>query len=205
MRYAANVVAGAVDILNRVVAPDGRQIRNIFVLCSGRSGSATFAVACSHIRNYSSSHERNRQHYVSERLAYPPDHIEVDNRLSWYLGRLDAVYGARAAYVHLTRDPSEVAASYAARHKGRLAPSWMRYIMGAEKETMEAEAERMMADMVEVITANIQLFLRDKLWMPFRVEHHEEDWPRFWEWVGAEGNYRASLKAWNHRHNVGKG
>jgi len=187
-----------------VITHDGRHLRNIFVLCTGRCGSATFAAACSHIRNYTSSHERNRQTYVSERLAYPADHIEVDNRLSWWLGRLDEAYGRNAAYVHLTRDPARVAASYAGRHAGRLAPGWMRYIMGAEKETMEAEVEPMMADMVAVITANIRLFLRDKDWIPFRVEQHAEDWPRFWEWCGADGDYRASLKAWHHRHNIGK-
>ena len=40
-------------------------------------------------------------------LAYTKGHIEVDNRLSWMLGRLDKVYADDLAiYVHLKRNRS---------------------------------------------------------------------------------------------------
>ena len=55
---------------------------NVFVLCTGRCGSTTFACACRHIENYTAAHE-SRSHLAGpERFAYPEDHIEVDNRLS---------------------------------------------------------------------------------------------------------------------------
>ena len=77
---------------------------NVFVLCTGRCGSTTFTRACEHINNYTSSHESRTQFLGAERFNYPTNHIEVDNRLSWLLGRLDNIYGNDAFYVHLTRD-----------------------------------------------------------------------------------------------------
>ena len=85
---------------------------NVFVLCTGRSGSTTFYRACRHITNYSAGHELNTSEVGRARLDYPEDHIEVDNRLSWLLGRLDQAYGDRAFYVHLTREEEPTARSF---------------------------------------------------------------------------------------------
>src|SRR6478752_4229315 len=86
---------------------------NIFVLCTGRCGSTTFIKACSHISNFTSAHE-SRAHLIGEdRLDYPTNHIEADNRLSWLLGRLGRKYGRDAVYVHLKRNMRDTAHSFA--------------------------------------------------------------------------------------------
>src|SRR5688572_26940299 len=90
-------------------------IMNVFVLCTGRCGSTTFVKACSHATNYSSAHESRANVVGPERLAYPPNHIEADNRLSWFLGRLERTYGNNAFYVHLTRSREETARSFTKR------------------------------------------------------------------------------------------
>ena len=77
---------------------------NVFVLTTGRSGSVTFAEACRHITNYTAGHETRVGLVGDDRLAYPGDHIEVDDRLAWLLGRLEDAYGDAAFYVHLRRD-----------------------------------------------------------------------------------------------------
>src|SRR4029079_4844381 len=89
----------------------------VFVLCSGRCGSTNFALACRHFTNYTVGHEQNTGRIGESRLAYPDDHIEVDNRLSWYLGGLGERYGDDAFYVHLTREEDDVAASFSRRWK----------------------------------------------------------------------------------------
>ncbi|MEJ1383421.1 MAG: hypothetical protein RPV21_03475, partial [Candidatus Sedimenticola sp. (ex Thyasira tokunagai)] len=66
---------------------------NIFILNTGRCGSTTFIEACRHITNYSAAHESRIQLIGDRRLAYPQNHIEADNRLSWLLGRLEHTYG----------------------------------------------------------------------------------------------------------------
>ena len=88
---------------------------NVFILCTGRCGSTTFAKACGHIANYSSAHESRFGLVGEDRLDYPEDHIEADNRLSWMLGPLAKLYGNEAFYVHLRRDNETTAASFERR------------------------------------------------------------------------------------------
>jgi len=82
----------------------------IFVLCTGRCGSMTFAKACSHITNYTSAHESGR--YVD--WSYQDNHIEVDNRLSWFLGTLAERY-PDSMFVHLSRNRDAVIESFTRR------------------------------------------------------------------------------------------
>jgi hypothetical protein len=62
-----------------------------------------------------------------ERLLYPEDHIEIDNRLSWFLGKLDEKYGDNAFYVHLRRNDLATAQSLAKR----IGQKYRQGIMGA--------------------------------------------------------------------------
>ena len=79
---------------------------NVFILNTGRCGSSTFIKACHHITNYTSGHETMSSQVLDARLGYSENHIEADNRLSWFLGRLDQKFGSEAFYVHLSRDKS---------------------------------------------------------------------------------------------------
>ncbi|WNC29392.1 hypothetical protein [Thermosynechococcus sp. PKX82] len=60
----------------------------------------------------------SRGHSCSVRCVWPTPiaTLEVDNRLSWFLGRLDQTYGDRAYDVHLRRDDLSVARSYRQRY-----------------------------------------------------------------------------------------
>lgn len=55
------------------------------MLCTGRCGSVTFTTACRHASHYSVGHELLG---LRHGLLYPDRHIEVNNRLVWYLGTL---------------------------------------------------------------------------------------------------------------------
>ncbi|WP_198406050.1 hypothetical protein [Parathermosynechococcus lividus] len=133
---------------------------NVFVLCTGRCGSVTFAKACSYMTNFTSAHESRTFLLGGDRLAYPDQHIEVDNRLSWFLGRLDRAYGDRAFYVHLRRDAASVARSYRERYG-----IW---IMKAYREgillNLPANADPLAVclDYCDTVNSNIEFFLRDK-------------------------------------------
>jgi hypothetical protein len=70
--------------------------------------------AFAHATNYTAGHE-TRSDVVDGRLDYPDAHIEADNRLAWFLGSLDRHYGDEPCYVHLSRDPADVAASFVRR------------------------------------------------------------------------------------------
>lgn len=174
---------------------------NVFVLTAGRSGSSTFIAACRHITNYSCAHESRVRLIGPARLAYPERHIEADNRLVWYLGRLDAVYGKRARYVHLVRDRTACAASFARRADFGIMQAWREgVLLGGEPGQA---AYDLALDYLDTVQANIALFLRDKPQrMTFRLEHAREDFRAFWDWIGAEGDLTAALAEWDERYNA---
>jgi hypothetical protein len=174
---------------------------NIFVLCTGRCGSTTLISAAQHIRNFTAGHETRAQMVGKARFDYGDNHIEADNRMSWMLGRLDQVYGARAKYVHLMRDPVQTARSFDKRWNVPIGII-SAYRNGILKGS-DAEPSAVCVDYVETVTANIRSFLKDKPnWIEFRLENAQEDWRRFWEWSGAEGDFDASLAEWSTRHNA---
>ncbi len=173
---------------------------NVFVLNSGRCGSSSFIAACKHITNYSAGHESRLALTGLDRLAYPDHHIEADNRLSWLLGRLDQAYGNSAFYVHLSRAPQAVVESFVRRQGFGIMQAYRDGILlGGSGQMPEELAE----DYLATVEANIRLFLRDKShWIPFRLEQAGDDFRRFWQEIGAEGDLDAALESWSVPHNT---
>ena len=174
---------------------------NIFILNTGRCGSTTFIQACRHIRNFSAGHETRIHCLGTERFAYPEWHIEADNRLAWFLGRLDRAYGDRAWYVHLSREPEATAASFARRTEFGIMQAYREGILLGGEPGQSAQA--LARDYIETVEGNIALFLKDKRHrMAFRLEQAKADFRQFWTWIGAEGDLDAALAAWDERHNA---
>lgn len=173
---------------------------NVFVLCTGRCGSKTFVKACSHATNYTAGHETQVQLIGVRRFAYPENHVEADNRLSWHLGRLEAAYGNDALYVHLHRDRAKVVASYAQRWApvGGLMPAYRNGLLRAGEHSRREIAE----DCVATIEANITSFLRDKpLKMRVALEEAATWFPVFWDRINATGDFDSAMAEWSHQHN----
>lgn len=178
---------------------------NVFVLCTGRCGSLTFTRACQHVTNFTARHESRVALIGDARLAFANNHIEIDNRLAWFLGRLDEAYGDRAYYVHLTRDPEMTARSWARRFHvlGGIAPAYRDNILSGASSRARIGRSEAAADYVRTVTENIAFFLKDKSnVMLFRMEEAEIAFPKFWRWIGAEGNLQAAMQEWNNRHDT---
>ena len=172
---------------------------NVFVLCTGRCGSTTFVEACKHITNYSASHESRSSYACDGHFDYSEDHIEVDNRLAWFLGRLDTVYGDEAAYVHLRRNVVETARSFAER--------WDYGIIRAYREDILPDCKGtsidVCTDYCRTVNSNIGAFLKDKTrTMHFEVESAKTDFQRFWALIGAQGDLAAALSEWDIPYNA---
>lgn len=174
---------------------------NVFVLCTGRCGSLTFAKACAHITNYSTGHETNIGKLGLQRTEYPDNHIEVDNRLSWFLGRLDETYGDNAFYVHLVRDKRATAMSFEKRAGFGIMAAYRDgvYLGLSDQHTTREIAE----DYYVTVNANIKSFLRDKnRQFTIELENLVEKFSAFWLAIGADGNMNMALSELNTRHNV---
>lgn len=183
-----------------------QNFKNIFVLCTGRCGSTTFVQASRHATNFTASHE-SRSHLTGEaRFAYPAQHIEADNRLTWLLGRLETTWGKQPLYVHLKRDPEATAQSFAKRaHRGILHAYRTTILMGAGKLNKSTEIIDFCRDYVQTVEENIALFLRDKPNVAHvTLETAQADFTDFWDRIGAEGNLDAALQEWDVKHNASK-
>lgn len=177
---------------------------NVFVLSTGRCGSMTFARACHHIQNFTSAHESRSGRIKHDRFNYPENHIESDNRLAWFLGRLERCYGDDAFYVHLKRAQKATASSYAKRlYRGGIIHTYRNGILMGSRN--QHSAMEISLDYCDTVNTNIELFLRDKTHkMEFDIENAKQDFEKFWSLVGAEGDINASLAEFEVTHNATK-
>ncbi|MCW8956631.1 MAG: hypothetical protein OQL09_07090 [Gammaproteobacteria bacterium] len=140
--------------------------------------------------------------YIGEqRLTYPDNHIEADNRLSWMLGRLDKQFGNAAFYVHLSRDMDTTADSFAKRKEFGIMKAYKEGVLlfGEDHQT----AKEVAMDYIDTIESNIELFLKDKTnKMNFHLESAKEDFEEFWTMIGAQGDLSAALKEWDVNYNA---
>lgn len=178
---------------------------NVFVLSTGRCGSTTFREACRQATNFSTGHESRALLWGDARLDYPDQHIEVDNRLSWFLGQLDAQFGTEAFYVHLIRSKDETVHSLNGRWHRTV--SIMHFytqgvLMTDPQSLSDDERLQLCADYYEAVNENIRHFLQNK---PFQLTIHLENWrqsfPDFWQQIGAKGDLEAALDTLGQIHN----
>lgn len=179
--------------------PQGKRTKSVFVLCTGRCGSTTFIKACEHINNYSAAHESRVSMYGDERLNYPEYHIEADNRLSWFLGRLDQKYRDDAVYVHLHRNPKKVAESYNRRwpYSGTIVRAFANGILMSKELSINP-----CVDYVRTALENITHFLKDKTQVFYvDIDSPEKTFIDFWNYIHAEGDLEVALSEFKKNYN----
>ena len=178
---------------------------NIFILCTGRSASSTFMKACKHIENYTTAHESLSRTFGKVRLDYPKNHIEIDNRLVWYLDSLERKYDKDVRYVHLQRDKEATAKSF--NQRWNLRNSIVRfYCEGILMTPLELIPKNKRLEIcreyVDFITDKIDHFLLDKTnTISIRVEDIKEEFVQFWNSIGAKGDLDAALHEFDLHYN----
>jgi hypothetical protein len=151
--------------------------------------------------NFRVGHETNVHKLGALRLNYQKNFIEIDNRLAWILGRLNERFGKDARYVHLTRNPEEIAQSYNKRwHMATgIIPAYRSGVLMLPRAT----PIEICRDYVETVNANIRYFLEGKPHvLHVALENIEVDFSRFWEWISAEGDQAAALGEWETYRNT---
>lgn len=176
-------------------------IDRVLVLCPGRSGSTTWARACGHATNWTSGHETRARNW-RHRLDYPTGHIEVDHRLSWFLGTIARrIDHDSTLYVHLTRDPQRVAESWSVRrNRGGQQRTWESVVLYEPRGMPPADAARLM---VETVNDNIDLFLAGRPHViRVAIEDPHGPFDDMWERIQAEGDLAAAHAELDVRHNA---
>ena len=180
----------------------------VFVLTAGRTASQTVALACEHIEGMSAAHE-SRRRMIEQRLDYPDNHIEVDNRLAWFLGSLERLYDdTDTFYVFLRRDPDLVASSYIKRWHITVSIVRAFYhgiLMCRNEKPTEDEKLASARLFVQTVEDNISAFLsRRSHYAVINTETLEQDFLAFMETAGLEGDREAIRATLNSTNNPNK-
>lgn len=193
----------------------------VFVLGTGRCGTTSFIRASEHLECWTAGHETRSTRIGDDRFDYPDNHIEADNRLTWFLGELGRRF-SDASYVHLVRDSEAVARSFLNRWptpaitpKARVhrflhpVPAPSAGIIEGFAHSIVPSGEVNVADRmdycrfyVRTVTANIEAFLVGKRHIQMRAETMAENFGEFADWIGAEGDWTAIQRALAQRHNA---
>lgn len=180
-------------------------LKNVFVLNTGRCGSTTFSKACQYMTNYTSGHELRVNEIGDSRLNYPTSHIEVDHNFCWMLGNLDQLYGNKAFYVHLVRDKQKVIKSTYKRwnYSFNSTRFFTQEVLGIVPELLsESEKLAVVSQENETKTSAINLFLLDKTnTILIDIDDPKKAFTEFWNRIGAEGNLEKALLEFDVRHN----
>lgn len=175
----------------------------VFILCTGRSGSNTIIRACEHIENFTSGHETLSDQVGENRFNYPDNHIEADNRLSWFLGTMDKKFG-EAFYIHLIRNKKDTVNSFNRRwviNGGRsiiTSFAWSLLMTPPDEKKKLKICERY----YDTVNDNIEFFLKSRTKkLTIHLEAPEKDFMLFWDTIGAKGNLDAALNELKIHHN----
>lgn len=171
---------------------------NVFVLCTGRCGSTTFARAASHITNFTAGHETRSHLLGAAHFAYPPDHVEVDNRLTWFLGPIHRAF-PDAYYVHLLRDELATARSFLERFGHGIIGAYTNGIMMGLHD--KAPKLDVCLDYVRTVNENVRHFLRDRPHMTIDLARAKDGFAALWREIGAEGDLDTALREFDTRYN----
>lgn len=181
---------------------------NVFVLTTGRSGSAAFINACKFITNYTCGHESNACKINEEKFNYPENHIEADNRLAWFLGDLDLRFQEKVFYVHLIRNKEKTVSSLKKRILSNT--SIIRsFASGILKNPYYTLSKREITEVTNLyystVNQNIEFFLKDKSnFMTIQLKSIDQEFEKFWQSIGAKGDLEGALKSFNKPVNTSK-
>ncbi|MBC8196252.1 MAG: hypothetical protein H8E60_00040 [Candidatus Marinimicrobia bacterium] len=183
---------------------------NVFVLNPGRTGSMTFIKACKHLSNYTSGHEtaRNTPSHERYNLQYPSNHIEADNRLMWFLGSINKMYGNDAYYVKLWRDQKQIVNSFLKRKKlnqGIIKAFSVGIMQQKQMKISQKGYHWAVNHYVNTINDNIDFFLKDKSnFVKIDINNPIENFEKFWYEIEGIGNLDIALLEFDIKYNSSK-
>lgn len=184
-----------------------QSLSRVIVLGTGRCGTVTFITACQHIENFTAGHESRAALLGTDRFAYPHRHIEADNRLAWFLGGLGrALDDSTTMYVHLTREPAEVAASFQRRwnspYRANIIRAFGHGIVTQTADWSADDVRRVCEFYVRTVNDNISEFLAQRRSMHLQLENLPDQFDGFMDAIDARGDNAAIQRALATVHNA---
>ncbi|MAJ43932.1 MAG: hypothetical protein CMF96_04190 [Candidatus Marinimicrobia bacterium] len=170
----------------------------------------TLIKACNHITNYTSVHESGRFLESDQKynLIYPENHIESDNRLTWFLGTLDKLYGNDAFYLKLTREKEKISNSYLKRktlNQGILQAFAVNIFQQKKWSISNSGYDWAAKHYVDTVYNNIDFFLKNKSnKMELDIDYPIKSFKEFWLKINAEGDLKSATREFSKKYNSSK-
>lgn len=164
----------------------------VFVTGTGRCGTSTFYHACRHMTNYTAGHESAACYYDYQ---YPDWHIEASGGLSFFVGTLLKRHPA-SKWVLLKRnrwDTIDSLVKQSAESMRRFGQFWL-YMSDPDPFLAADVFYETVHDLIHAAVPKGQLRVME-------MERAKDDWRDFWKWIGAEGDFDASLAEWDRKYN----
>lgn len=183
---------------------------NVFVVGTGRCGTTTLTRALQHASNFTVSHESKTKESLPDRLDFPPGHIEVDPRLSFFLPLLETTYADRPVlYVHLLRNQNAVVDSFVRRGiSPYLGPGPLVSLlrMTPAKQLPPHDYRQMVDACVTCVNGLASGYLSslpsERFFGSVFIEQAPHWLPDLWQRVGADGSLGQALLTVMRRHNA---
>jgi hypothetical protein len=169
----------------------------VFVTCIGRCGSVSFSEACKFSTNYKVGHES-----LCGLLEYPDNHIEVSCHLRCVILHLTNKYPG-ALWVHLVREPVASIKSLSLLEDGAVVRAYKSLYYSVMPSYQPGDmAMRMYWAENDAIKVQLRALVPENRRREMHLETIKDEWSGFWKWIGADGDYNASLAAWDVRRNT---
>lgn len=179
------------------------------MLGTGRCGSLSFARACEHFSNYTVGHESRARLAGEDRLTFADQHVEVDNRLSWFLGPLGDRYdGYDTFWVHLTRPRDAVVDSFLRRWDSDFRANIIRAFAHGilmRTEDWDAELRRVVVQTyVDTVSSNIREFLKKRPSIQIELDDAESKFKEFADRINAKCSIDDATSEFKQFHNASR-
>ena len=131
----------------------------VFFISPGRTATTTLAKSFGQIKSLTSGHESNVKNRLGDRVIYPDNHVEADNRLLFFMPQLTERYGETELLVIIERNRAEIANSYRKRWWKFNLPKI--FAQGILMRDVKENDDKLVDDMVDWAYEQIHYFSKD--------------------------------------------
>jgi hypothetical protein len=148
------------------------------------------------MKNFTVGHEM-----VQPDLEYPDNHIEINPQFRKCVLELYTKY-PKAKFVHLIRPKKDCVPSLAALNFGKVMECYFRLHVSVLPSPDALDVAGKFWDWENRLISTQLRLIRDEQKMKIWLNEAKQMWHKFWDWIGAEGNFKASLNEWNTPRNT---
>lgn len=173
----------------------------VFVVGTGRSGTSTAYHALQHVAKHTVGHESRAGILLHH--EYPENHIEVSSQLIPEIVQLALQY-PNAKWIWLKRGKSATVRSIATQCPDAMAAygfQWFQVVVKKEEPRRSEQLLQIAELYYDAMYSLLSSLLPTDAYC-LHIETIKDQWEACWKYHAWEGDFQASLSAWNRHYNA---